>query len=399
MHYSHYLAAAAVLAAAASASPAGIAVAGDLKVGPLEIGGAFEADVSLCHGAHAAAGAVVKVGCDFHTPDFSARMNTPAHRRYEEALEIYHDVMHLIRHSLMTRGHLRMKRLVQIAMLVHDGEAILKVAAVLNRNDARKVRRSWIAHEIHHLLHKFERAAFYSRHLPNLCLAQDIFHFVVDASVAVVEFALSIPIAIGAAIGVAIYEAAHLVARAFHYMAHVLNWAIHEIEYAFIMFIKKTKRFLKKVGAGIKAGFKAIGHGLHRIGHDIKEGAEDVVSIIVDIGHHLHHHHHCHAVCNDDSSSSSDSGDSGDCGCGADSSDDGYATVTQVCQAEAQVCTKEAFTAKVTAHYDIELSWTKEESHTKVMECATQVFGAFDGLRSELRAMETEVTPQLEAAE
>jgi hypothetical protein len=277
-------------------------------------------------------------------------------------------------------------------MLIHDGEAILKVAAVLNRNDGRKVRRAWIAHEIHHLQAKFERAAFYAKHLPNLCLAQDFFHFVVDASVAVVEFAVGVPLAIGAAVGIALHEAAHLVARAFHYMAHVLHWAIHEIEYAFIMFIKKTKRFLKKVGHGIKAGIKAIGHGLHKIGHEIKEGAEDVVSIIVDIGHHLHHHHHCHAVCHDDSSSSSSS----DCGCGADN-DDGYATVTQVCQAEQQVCSKEAFTAKISAHYDIELSWTKEEATKKVVECATQVFGAIDGLRGELRAMENEVTPQLEA--
>jgi len=283
-------------------------------------------------------------------------------------------------------------------MLIHDGEAILEIAVQLNRNDGRKVRKAWIEHEIRHLRHKFERAVFYAKHLPNLCLAQDFFKFVVDASVAVVEFAVGVPIAIGVAVGVAVYEAAHLVARAFHYMAHVLKWAVHEIEYAFIMFIKKTKRFLKKVGAGIKAGFKAIGHGLHKFGHELKEGIEDGISIIVDIGHHLHHKHHCHAVCQDSSSSSDN-----DCGCGnkdssdsdSSDSDDGYATVTQVCQAQEQVCTQEVFTKKITAHYDVELSWTKEVAQQKTIECATEVFGAVGGMRGEFRSMEAEIAAGL----
>jgi hypothetical protein len=397
-------AAALVAASAASASPApGLSVGAEVgaHIGGVgfDVGAHVDIDAGLCHGRHNSPHhhglsvelkAKLDLDCSFFSIDFRGRMNTPAHQRYEEALEIYHDVMHLMRHSLMTRGKERLKRLVQIAMLIHDGEGILSIALKLNKSDSRKVRRHWISHEIHHLQAKFERAAFYARHLPNLCLAQDFFHFVIDASVAVVEFAVAVPIAVGVAVGVAIHEAAHLVARAFHYMAHVLKWAIHEIEYAFIMFVKKTKRFLKKVGHGIKAGLHAIGHAIHKVGHEIKEGAEDVVSIIVDIGHHLGHHHHCHAICHDHSA------DHGSCGCDADA-DDGYATITQVCKAEEKVCSEEKFTAKITKTYDIELSWSKEEAHSKVMECATTVFGSIDGLRGELRALEGEVSAKLES--
>lgn len=387
------LVAAAVLAAASSAlaspQPAGVAVGVEagVAIGPLSVEAGIGAavDLELCNGAHAgvAVGAHVKVGCNFFSTDFRARMNTPAHLKYEVALEIYHDIVHLIRHTLMTRGMERLKRLIQIAALIKEAEDILVVADILNGNDSRKVRKAWIQHEINHLRHKLGRARWMSMHLPNLCLAEDIFHFVVDASVAVVEFAIAVPIAVGAAIGIAIHEVVHLIARAFHYMGHFLHWAIDEIEYAFMMFRKKVKR-----------GIKKIGKFFHKIGHAIKEGIEDGVSIIVDIGHHLHHHHHCHHKCSGgvgvivgDDSSSSSSSDSG-CDC---NEDDGYAAITEVCVAKEQVCTKEEFTAKVSAHYDIELSWSKEESHTKVQECVTEINALVGGLKSDLVALQTQV--------
>jgi len=270
--------------------------------------------------------------------------------------------------------------------LIKEAEDILIVADILNGNDPRKVRKAWIQHEINHLRHKLGRSRWMSMHLPNLCLAEDIFHFVVDASVAVVEFAVAVPIVVGAAIGIAIHEVVHLIARAFHYMGHFLHWAIDEIEYAFMMFRKKVKR-----------GIKKIGKFFHKIGHAIKEGLEDGVSIIVDIGHHLHHHHHCHHKCSggvgvivvgDDSSSSDSSSSDSGCDC---NEDDGYAAITEVCVAQEQVCTKEEFTAKVSAHYDIELSWSKEESHTKVQECVTEINAMVGGLKSDLVALQTQV--------
>jgi len=259
---------------------------------------------------------------------------------------------------------------------------------VLNANDGRKVRKSWIQHEINSLRAKLSRSRWISMHLPNLCLAEDIFHFAVDASVAVVEFAVAVPIAVGAAIGIAITEAVHLVARAFHYMGKFLHWAIDEIEYAFLMLRKKIKRGIKKIGNGIKK----IGNWIHHVGHEIKEGLEDGVSIIVDIGHHLTEGHHCHHHCGGnvgvivvggDSSSSSES-----CDC---NQDDGYAAITEVCVTEEKVCSREEYSAKITAHYDIELSWTKEESVTKVQETVTEINAAIGGLKTELAAMQAQV--------
>jgi hypothetical protein len=317
-------------------------------------------------------------------------MDTPAHRRYEEALEIYHDVMHLLRHTLMTRGKERALRLLEIAALIRDGEEILVVAGVLNAKDGRKVRRRWIQHEINSLEAKFKHSRFWACHLPNLYLAGDIFHFAVDASIAVVEFAVAVPIVVGAAIGIAVHEAFHLVARAFHFMGHVLKWAIDEIEFAFVMFVKKIRKGLKKIGHGIKAGFKAIGHGLHHLGHELKEGIEDGISIIVDVGHHLgHHHHHCHNKCNvglviDDSSSSSD-----DCDCEAAAD---YTSVTAVCVEAEEVCSREQFTAKLSANYNVELSWTKEESHEKVKTTMIEVNQAMAQFAADLRQIEADAS-------
>lgn len=389
------LLAAAALACAtpvfAAPGSAGFQVGGEVSLGPLHVGAEVGAavDLELCHGHHAgvAAGVKVTAGCDFFSVDFRARMNTPAHVKYEVALEIYHDIQVLIRHTLMTRGLERLKRLIEISALVKEAEDILVVADVLNANDGRKVRKSWIQHEINHLRAKLSRSRWISMHLPNLCLAEDIFHFAVDASVAVVEFAIAVPIAVGAAIGIAVHEAVHLVARAFHYMGKFLHWAVDEIEYAFLMLRKKIKRGIKKIGKGIHA----IGSWIHHVGHEIKEGLEDGVSIIVDIGHHALHHHHCHHKCSgntaivvvgDDSSSS----DSCDC-----NEDDGYAAITEVCVAEEKVCSKEEYTAKISAHYDIELSWTKEESYTKVQETVTEINAAIGGLKTELIAMQAQV--------
>jgi len=403
MHYSHVLAATAAVASTALAAPASVAggFEAGVKLGPLsvEVGAAAAADLTLCHGAHAglAVSAHAKVGCDFHSIDFRARMDTAAHRRYEEALEIYHDVMHLIRHTLMTRGKERALRLIEVAALIRDGEEILIVAGVLNSKDGRKLRRKWIQHEINSLESKFKRARFWALHLPNLYLAEDFFHFAIDASVKVVEFAVAVPIVIGAAIGLAIHEAAHLVARAFHFMGHVLNWAIHEVEYAFIMFAKKVKKGLKKIGKGIKKGIKAIGHGIAHLGHEIKEGLEDGVAIIVDIGHHaFEHHHHCHDKCTnvglvigDSSSSSSSDDDSCDC-----NEQEDFASVTAVCVEKEQVCSKETFTATVNANYNVQIAWTKEESHEKVKATLLEINTAMAAFTTDLKQIESQASAE-----
>lgn len=387
---------------------AGLDVAG--RLGPfsaeLEVGG--EADLNLCHGAHAglAVGAKVKVGCEFSTPDFRARMNTAAHARYEEALELYHDVMYLIRHTLMTRGVERALRLIEIASMIRDGEEILVIAGTLNTSDARKIRRRWIAHEIHSLEAKFRRARFWACHLPNLYLAEDFFKFTLNAGLKVVEFAVAVPIVVGAAVGLAVVEAAHLVARAFHFMGRVLRWAIDEIEYAFIMFARKLKKGIKKVVKGIEAGIHAIGHGLHKIGHEVKEGLEDGVAIVVDIGHHLFHRHHCHHKCSanvgliivDDSSSSSSSSSSQeqcDCSSSSSSQEDDYATLTEVCMEKEEVCSKETYTAKVSANYNVELSWTKEESIEKVKTTLVEINQAMSAFTTDLQKFEADATVEL----
>jgi len=347
-----------------------------------------EIDDHLCHGRKKRVGLELAVReqldarCSFFSVDLRRRMDTSAHQRLEMALDIYADTVFIMRHTLMTEGIERLRRLVQVGMLIQDGRAILKAAVSLNNNDVRTVRRGWIDIEIALAMTKFERAEFYAKHMPNLCLAQEIFHFVVDASVAVVRTAVSIPIVVGVAITVAIQGAVHLVARAFHYMAHTLHWIVKEIEYAFLMFRHKAKRFLKKVGAGIQAGAKAIGHGLHKLGHEIKEGFEDAAAIIVDIGHHLHRHHHCHAVCHDvvDDNSAK---------CSCNKGDDGYATITQVCMVNQKICTEQTFITTI-EQYDIELAWTEEDAQTKVVECAKEVYSAVDDLRGEFQAKEVE---------
>jgi len=377
---------------------AGFDVAGKLGPFSAEVAVGGEADLQLCHGAHAglAAGATVKLGCDFHTPDFRARMNTAAHLRYEEALELYHDVMHLIRHTLMTRGVERALRLIEIASMVRDGEEILIIAGTLNTNDSRKIRRRWIAHEIHSLEAKFRRARFWACHLPNLYLAEDFFKFTLNAGLKVVEFAVAVPIVVGAAIGLAVVEAAHLVARAFHFMGRVLRWAVDEIEYAFIMFARKLKHGIKKIVKGIK-----------HLGHEIKEGLEDGVAIVVDIGHHLFQRHHCHHKCSanvglivvDDSSSSSSSSSEQQCDCSSSSSsqEDDFATVTEVCVEKEEVCTKETFSAKVSANYNIELNWTKEESIEKVKTTLLEVNQAITSFTTDLQKFEVDASVELRA--
>jgi len=364
----------------------------------------------MCHGRHERAGLSVDVRarldteCSFFSVDFRARMNTPAHRRYEEALEIYHDVMHLVRHTLMTRGVERALRLIEVAALIRDGEAILVVAAELSLGDDHFVRRRWIQHEIHALEAKFKKARFWACHLPNLYLAEDFFHFVIDASVKVVEFAVAVPIVVGAGIGLAIHEGIHLVAKAFHFMGRVLKWAIDEIVDAFIILARKIKKGIKKIGKGIKKigheikeGIIAIGHGIGHVAHEVKEGIEDGISVIVDIGHHALHRHHCHHQCGgsvgvivvgDDSSSSSDS-----CNCEEDDSED-YVDVTAVCVEKEQVCSKETFTAKVQASYNIELAWTKEESHSKVQATLVEINEAMSAFTADLRKIEVDASSE-----
>jgi len=232
-------------------------------------------------------------------------------------------------------------------------------------------------------------------YLPNLYLAEDFFHFAVDASISVVKFAASVPVVVGTAVGLAIYEAAHLAARAFHFMGRALRWAIDELEYAFIMFARKVKHGLHKIGAGIKAGFHAIGH----LAHEIGEGLEDGVSIIVDIGHHALHHHKCHSHCSnvglvigdDSSSSSSSSSSSEDCSC---EEEEEITTITAICVEEEKVCNQKKFTAKIQANYNVELAWTEEECHEKVKTTLVEVNQAMTSFTADLKRIEADASAE-----
>jgi len=359
----------------------------DLGLVKVEAGISVGGEIELCRD-HAGLELDVKVkgSCKFFSENFSERMRTKAHLTFESALELYHDVMYLMRHTLMTRGAERMVRLIEISALIRDAENILINAEIYNAVDTHFVRRKWIAHEIKSLRTRLEFARKVSLHLPNLCLAEDMYHFVIDASIKVVKGVLAVPVIAGAAVYAGFEFSAHLAARAFHFMGSVLKWAIEEVEHAFLVFRLK-----------VKAGIKAIGRGLAKFGHATAEAAGDIGAIIVDIAHHkFGKKHHCPRRCStavvvvagSDSSSSSSSSDD-DCS----SCDDTAAAVvslTEVCTVEKQVCTQKKFGARLHAQYDIELNWDETTAVTEVTQTVTKINAALGGLQGELRTIEIE---------
>jgi hypothetical protein len=309
---------------------------------------------------------------------YNKRMNTPAHITYEKALFLYQDIHHLIIHTLTKKGMARFTRLVEIAAKIQRSYEFLEEAEGLNKHDKHHIRRKWIRYEIKNLRGKLDDARWLALHLPNLALCEEAFHFVVDVSLKVVEFIVEIPLVVGAAVGAAIHWAAHAVVEAFHFIGHVLKWTIKGIAHAFIKFHRKIKKAIKKVGEEI-----------HKIGHHIKEDLKDVGSIILDIGHHIFGHHHC---------------EKGDFGvivvtAGEQEQECGYEE-DDLCLVGEKQCTREEFTMKAQMHYDIEFTWTKEESVQQVTQCMTKVNQAFIGMKAELQEQEVKVVAaNWEAAE
>lgn len=329
-------------------------------------------DIALAEESTYVVGAVIAVdtGVSCFGQRYNKRMNTPAHLTYEKALFLYQDVHHLIIHTLTKKGMARFKRLVEIAAKIQRAYEFLDEAEHQNKHDTHHIRRKWIRHEIKHLRGKLDDARWLALHLPNLALCQEAFHFVVDVSLKVVEFVVELPLVIGAAIGAAIHWAAHAVVEAFHFIGHVLKWTIKGIAHAFIKFHRKVKKALKK-----------IGHKIHEIGHHIKEDLKDIGSVILDIGHHVfHHHHHC---------------EKGDFGiivvtAGEQEQECGYEE-DDLCLIGEKQCTKEEFTMKASMHYDIEFTWTKEESVQQVTQCMQKVNQSFISMKSELHEQESKV--------
>lgn len=339
---------------------------------------------NFCHGGEAnrqvaeessySVGAVIAVGTEVRCfgSKYNTRMNTPAHITYEKALYLYQDVHHLIIHTLTKKGMARFARLVEIAAKIQRAFEYLDEAEHLNKHDSHHIRRRWVRHEIKHLRHKLNDARWLALHLPNLAVCQEAFHFVVDVSLKVVEFIVELPLIIGAAVGAALHWAAHAVVQAFHFIGHVLKWTIKGIAHAFIRFHRKVKK-----------AFKKLGHKLHKIGHHIKEDLKDVGSIILDIGHHVFHHRpRCErgdfgviVVVGEEEAEQEE------CSYNEDDS----------CLTGASHCTKEEFTMKAQMHYDIEFSWTKEESIQQVTQCMQKVNQGFLAMKSELSVQESKV--------
>jgi hypothetical protein len=336
---------------------------------------------NFCHGGQAdfpiadessyEAGVIIAVGGDINCfgSKFNKRMNTPAHITYEKALFLYQDIHHMVIHTLTKSGMARFKRLVEIAAKIQRAFEYLDDAEAMNKHDTHHIRRKWVRHEIRHLRAKLSHARWFALHLPNLALCQEAFHFVVDASLTVIKVVAAIPFVIGAAIGVAVHWAVHAVVDALHFIGHVLKWTIRGIVGAFIKFHHKVKKGLKK-----------LGHKLHKIGHHIKEDLKDIGSVIVDIGHHMFHHHHC------------EKGDFGVVIVGVEEPQQECQYVEDdLCIIGEKQCTREEFTMKAQMHYDIEFSWTHEESVTKVTECMRRVNDGFLSMRSELQQQEVQI--------
>jgi hypothetical protein len=332
-----------------------------------------EADIPVADESSYSAGVIVAVKGDINCfgQKYNHRMNTPAHLTYEKALFLYQDIHHLIIHTLTKTGEKRMIRLVEIAAKIQRAFEYLDEAAKLNKHDKHHIRRKWIRHEIKHLRGKLENARWFALHLPNLALCQEAFHFVIDTSLKIIKVIAEIPLVIGAAVGMAIHWAIHAVVDAFHFMAHVLKWTIRGIVGAFIKFFKK-----------VKAGLKKFGHTLHKIGHHIKEDLKDIGSVLLDIGHHMFHKTHC------------SKGDFGVVIVAVEEEKEEECTYEEedLCIIGEKQCTREQFTARVTAHYDVQFEWTEQESVERVTECMKKVNMGFLQMKEELRAQEVQVT-------
>jgi len=268
-----------------------------------------------------------------------------------------------------------MERLSLIAIMIHDARWLLDEAGRINSHDGHAWRRAWISFEILKLRIGLKVTQEISLHLPNFCLAEEIFRFAVDESIAVVEVAVSIPI-------IVIHEAIHLIHRVFHFMKVALKWTVETIIHEFFRLVRKIKR-----------GFQAVGRGIHRIAHGIKEGLEDGASIIMDVGHHVrehfrshnahHDHEDCHnrGTCDDELVEEVEEGDS--------CTFDGQCTEEEECIFNGQ-CTKEEFTMKASAKFDISVSWTKEEAQTKVVECMRGINSSLEMLQVDIKTLETD---------
>jgi len=331
-----------------------------------------KADVVVADESSYTVGAVIAVDTEVNCfgSRYNKRMNTPAHITYEKALFLYQDIHHLIIHTLTKKGLTRFARLVEIAAKIQRSYEYLDEAEGMNKHDTHHIRRKWIRHEIRSLRGKLDDARWLALHLPNLALCQEAFHFVVDVSLKVVEFVVELPLVIGAAVGAAIHWAAHAVVEAFHFIGHVLKWTIKGIAHAFIKFHRKVKKALKK-----------IGHKIHEIAHHVKEDLKDVGSVILDIGHHIFHsHHNC---------------EKGDFGiivvtAGEEESECGYEE-DDLCLIGEKQCTREEFTMKAQMHYDLEFTWTKEESVQQVTQCMQKVNQSFISMKAELQEQEVKV--------
>jgi hypothetical protein len=71
--------------------------------------------------------------------------------------------------------------------------------------------------------------------------------------------------------------------------------------------------------------------------------------------------------------------------------------VTEVCVEKEEVCTKETYTAKVSANYNVEINWTKEESIEKVKTTLLEVNQAMTAFTADLKKMEIDASVELRA--
>jgi hypothetical protein len=329
-----------------------------------------QADIAISEKSTYVAGAVIAVGggVSCFGSKFNTRMNTEAHITYEKALYLYQDIHHLVIHTLTKSGIDRFVRLVEIAAKIQRSLEFLDEAERLNKHDKHHIRRKWIRYEIKSLRGKLEHARWFALHLPNLALCQEAYQFVVDTSLKVVKFVAEVPIIVGAAVVASVHWAVHAVVDAFHFIHNVLKWTIRGIVNAFIKFHKK-----------IKAGLKKAGHELHKIGHHIKEDLKDIGSIIVDIGHHMFHKHHC------------EKGDLGVVIVGVEVDKECDYEEEDLCVIGEKQCTREQFTTTVQTKYDLEFSWTQEESVTRVNECMHRANNSFFSMKQEIKETETKV--------
>jgi len=229
---------------------------------------------------------------------------------------------------------------------------------------------------------------FISRHLPNLCLAQEFFGIVVKGAVSVVKGAVGL--VVGAAVGVAvavgatISAAIHLAAAAFHFMIKTLGWVLKGIEHAFIYLRKKVKNAIKKV-------IKFVKH----IGGKVIEAAEDTVGIVVDVAHHATHHHKCKNSCPANTVIVVGDVPADTCACKPVAA---AAAIVDVCStATREFCSEKQFSAAIKTEYNVELQWTEKEAIKEVTTHSQAVFGAIAAIESDQAQLEASVVAGIEA--